>query len=130
MEFIYDQFGRKRKLAHINAVERLENLKAKHGSNPWPVIEECFNIWTATNPSEWQSYLVYLDDIRETRKDKKYASTKDKVTGGYLRYTLDIPQKVMYMIRMIYSSEELDMSKEFFKAFARKFPQMRVAEKI
>lgn len=127
---IYDQFGIPRKIEHLNAVERLETLKAKHGANVWPVIEEVIKVWEKTNPKEWQSYLFYIDELRHTRKDKKYASTKDPVHGGYLRYTLDIPEKVMYMLRCLYTPEELPMDRKFFLAFARKFPRFKVAERL
>ena len=130
MAIIYDHLGIPRKTDDINAVVRLFQMKEANGSNPWPVIEECFNIWSTQNPEKWDSYLIYLDSIKQTRKDKKFASTKDKVTGGYLRYTIDIPQKVMYMIRQLYNSEELDMNRDFWMEFAKKFPKLRIAEKL
>lgn len=129
MDFIHDQYGIKRKLSHINAVERLELLKKKSGSDPWPVIEECFKVWQATNPKQWQAYLVDVEEVRQSRRDKKFATAnKDSVHDGILRYTLDIPEKVMMMIRMIYSPDELDMNKEFFTKFAKRFPQFKVAQ--
>ena len=127
--FIFDQFGIRRKLSDLNAVERLFKLKEKSGSNPWPVISECINIWQSTNPREYKSFLFDLGTMKQTRKNK-YASSTDKVTGGILRYTLDIPEKVMFMIRCIYSPQELDMNHEFFVAWAKKYPQMKVAEKL
>lgn len=130
MTKIYDQFGRKRDIEHINAVVHLEKLKEKSGSDPWPVIEECFKVWHKTNPSQYKSHLIYIDDIRETRKDRKHASTKDPHTGGILRYTLDIPQKVMFMIRLLYTTEELPMDRPFYLEFAKRFPNYKVAEKL
>ena len=130
MTVIFDQFGRKRNIQHLRAVERLEALKQKNGANPWPVIEECFKIWQSTNPGHWDAHLVEVYDLRRTRKDSKFASTVDPVTGGTLRYTLDIPEKVMYMIRMLYSVEELPMNREFFLTFGKKFPYLKVADKL
>lgn len=130
MDYIYDNFGVKRKLSHIRMIEKLCKLKETSGSDPWPVIEECFKIWHATNPTEWDSYLFYIDDIRKTRKDKKFASTTDKVTGGILRYTIDIPQKVMMMIRMLYTPEELPMEKPFFTEFAKRYKNLVIPEKL
>lgn len=127
---IYDSFGIPRQMEHFNAVKRLEDLKVKSGSNPWPVIEECMSIWKSTNPLQWEAHLVEIKDVRETRKDSKFASTVDRETGGTLRYTLDIPQKVIYMIRMMYTAEELPMNREFFLQWARRFPQTKVAEKL
>lgn len=130
MTFIYDQFGRKLQLADIRAVEHLETLKEKNGNNIWPVIEECLKVWTDKHPQQWKSYLIDVSDLRETRKEKKFASTTDKITGGILRYTLDIPEKLIMIIRAVYTPEELAMNKEFFTAFARKFPAFMVAEKL
>ena len=130
MPYIFDQFGRSRAIGNILAVERLEKLKEKSGSDPWPVIEECFKVWSSKNPTKWKSYLYYLDDIKKTRKDKKFASTTDKVTGGILRYTIDFPEHVMQMIRCLYTATELPMNKEFFRLFAKKFPAFTIAEKL
>lgn len=126
---IFDQFGRQRDLSHLSAVEKLENLKKTSGSNPWPVIEKCLEIWKSTNPRGWKAYLVEVQDVRETRKDSEFGSTVDKETGGTLRYTLDIPEKVMYMIRMMYTADELPMTRQFFQEWARRFPFMKVAQK-
>jgi len=112
------------------AADKLIQLKKDSGSNPWPVIEACINIWAAKHPIEWESNLIRLEEIRKTRKDSKFASTKDKVTGGTLRYTLDIPQTIIYMIRCIYDSTELEMNREFFLLWGRKFPKMKIAEKL
>lgn len=130
MTYIYDAFGIKRKIEHINAVEHLEKLKQEHGSNFWPVIEECFKIWKSTHPTKWNSYLIYLDDIKQTRRDKFASSKPDAVHQGIFRYTLDLPDPVMKMIRCLYDPEELPMDKDFFRRFAKKFPHLQVAEKI
>lgn len=130
MTYIYDQFGRKIQLADVRAVEHLETLKRKHGNDIWPVIEAIINLWADKKPKEWKAHLYDIEELRETRKDPKYASTKDKVTGGYLRYTLDVPEKVEMMIRCVYSPEELKMDKEYYQMFARKFPQFKVSQKL
>lgn len=106
-------------------VQRLEELKGKSAGNPWPVIEECLRIFKETNPQEWTSNLIRLDDIRETRADTKFGLSKTEM----FRYTLDIPQKVLFMIRCLYNDEELPMNKEFFHRFAKKFPMLKIAEK-
>lgn len=126
----YDHYGTPRKLEDFVLVDKLMQLKRKSGSSPWPIIEMCFKIWADTNPIKYNSYLVYLKDIKETRKDRKFASTKDRVTGGYLRYTLDIPEKVITMIRCLYSPIELPMNREFFLEFAKRFPKLKIAERL
>lgn len=130
MTFIYDQFGTKIDMRNVSFVEEILKLKKKSASNPWPVIELIIKHWSESNPTEYKSFLIDVTDIRETRKDKKFGSSKDKVSGGYLRYTLDLPNDVMYRIRKVYNVEELPMNREFFMEFARRFPAMKVAEKL
>ena len=128
--FFFDQFGQKRRWGDVSAVNELYRIKLTNGSNPWPVIEKILDVWKERPTQEWKAYLIQLGKIKATRKDRKFASTKDKITGGYLRYTLDLPERVIYMIRCMYSATELNMNREFFHEFARGFPGFKVAEKI
>ena len=117
-------------MEHLRAVEELEKLKSKHGSNPWPVIEKCFDVWKSTEPTQWRAHLIEVRDLKNSRKDPVFASSMDPRTGGILRYTLDIPEKVMMMIRMLYSEEELPMDRQFFLEFGKRFPYLKVANKL
>lgn len=132
MNYLYDQFGRKIYSKDIQAVERLVALKKKSGSTPWPVIEECIKIWEDKRPKEWKSFLFEVETVRNSRANKFAASDpkKDTVHNGYIRYILDIPDMVMFMLRKVYSVEELPMNKPFLYEFARRFPKMRVAERL
>ncbi len=123
--YIYDQFGDRIDLKDVGYVEQLIHLKNTSGSNPWPVIEKCIEVWSLKNPTEYKSFIIEVDRTRDTRRDK-FGASKTKST----RYLLDIPEKVMYMIRTIYSVEELPMNKDFLREFAKKFPKFSVAEKI
>lgn len=128
---VFDAFSETLRESHdVLAVNKLLKLKIESGTNPWPVIEQIIHIWSSKNPQRWEAYLFKLKEIKETRKDRKYGSTKDKITGGYIRYLLDIPQPVMKMIRALYDPNELPMNTEFFHEFAKRFPNMRVAEKV
>lgn len=128
---LYSLSGNPIEPGDISFVDNLVALKRKSGSNPWPVIEKIIQYWESKKPDQWKSYLVEVRDVRSTRKDPKFASSTDKVTGGILRYTLDIPMFVMKAIRCVYSADELDMSsREFTQAWARKFPRMKIAEKL
>jgi hypothetical protein len=134
MNYIYDQFGIRRKLSDIRAVDNLFRLKRNNQTDPWPVIDEILNIWEkkVIKANQWNSYLFELESTKETRKNKYAASDsrKDPVHGGIMRYILDIPEFVVNAIRMVYSPTELPMDKGFSEAFARRYPKFRVAEKI
>lgn len=126
MSYIYDSLGRKINLNDVATVDGFFALKEKHGSNPWPVIEKVIDFWKEKKPSEWRSFLYNLDEVRQSRADHKFGLSKGKT----LRYTLDIPEYVVYLMRIIYSAQELPMNRRFFLEFARKFPKMKVAEKL
>ena len=125
MALYFDQYGIQRDTRDMLFIEHIENLKRKSGSNPWPVIDAIIELWKGQPRNQWKSYLHRLDDVRDTRADKKFGQSR----SGMFRYTLDIPQKIMFLIRKIYSDEELPMTKEFFRAFARKYPYFTIAEK-
>jgi hypothetical protein len=125
MDYIFNAFGEKRQVADIEAASRLIKLKEKHGSNVWPVIDEILRIWIAKHPQEYKSFLFELKDMKETRRNK-FASSETEM----YRYTLDIPETVIYMIRKLYPEKDLPMDKKFFRTWARKYPKMRVSERI
>lgn len=136
MNFIYDRFGRRHKASHWRAAEDLENLKAKSGSNPWPVISKCIEMWTGAQPKKWKSYLYYLKDTKDSRKvssvgGKRFrgVSRSDRKNDALLAYTLDIPEPIYLMIRALYTVDELPMDKEFFREFAQRYPIFRVLER-
>ena len=128
--YLYDSVGRRHKASHLAWIEQVCKLKDKSGSNPWPVIEECLNFWASQNPMRYKSFLIDVDETRQTRKDRKFGSSYHKETNSTLRYTLDIPQEVILMIRCIYTANQLPMNRDFYQEFARKFPKMKVAEKL
>ena len=123
--YLFDTQGRRHKIKHLNWVEQVTKLKRKSGSSPWPVIEECFNFWASHRPTEYRSFIVSIDDVRETRKDQKFGTTPQQ---SY-RYKLDFPEEVMMYIRCIYNVDELPMDKYFFAEFWKRYPKMRIAEK-
>jgi len=111
----------------IQAADTLIRMK-KDNRPIWESIEYMIKVWHKTRPTEWKSYLYYLNDIRETRIDKKFGTSKTK--GSNLRYTLDIPEIIMSMIRKLYTADELPMDRKFFIKFARRFPAFKVVEKM
>lgn len=119
-------------LKAVRAADRLLSLKPKH--DVWFVIAEILKMWSAMRPEEYRSHLVELKDIKATRKvssvgGKSYSGVS-KADGSYTSYLLDIPEKVVLMIRAIYSPQELPFDKNFYYKFANKFPKYKVREKI
>lgn len=112
-------------MSDVQAVEAIIVLKKKSGSNPWPVVEKCIEIWEKKRPLEWKSFLVEIDLVKKTRRNK-HASSESK--GG--RYLLDIPTNLMYMIRKAYSAEELPMNREFMREFARRYSRFAIPQNL
>jgi hypothetical protein len=135
MAVIYDQYGIPRKASVFSAASKLQQLKIKNGRNPWPVIAECFKIWEQTYPSKYESYLTYLDEIKDSRKvtavGNKYFSGVSRASNGQMSsYVADMPKQVMYMIRAVYDSNELPMNKEFWAEFVKKFPKYSIRKSV
>lgn len=113
-----------KKLAITNYLWKMRQTKPL-----WEVIEAVLDIWSKQNPTKWKAYLISVGHIKEGQKVTKgwRGVSKDKKTGGYLRYVVDFPQWVMFCIRKLYP--DLKFDKKFFIEFARRFPRFRVAEK-
>lgn len=110
---------------------RLVELRKTKGL--WDVIEEIMKMWSDTNPKEYQSYLVDLDFTKTDGKvtnigNKKWSNVSKDLNGSILRHRLDIPVKVVYMIRRLYSTDECPMDSEFYDEWARRFPKTVVSE--
>jgi len=101
-------------------------IRTSKDKGVWEVIGEIIQVWLDVNPARWQSYLIYLKDIKKTRKDK-FASTKEH--GRYLRYLVDVPIEVTKMIRILYPPDKLKMDKKFWRTFAKKFKVFTIPEK-
>lgn len=120
---IYNQYGEPRDTRDIEAATRL--IKLRNTKDIWTVIDECINIWRSKRPSEYKSFIVDLDMTKKTRSNK-FASSKTEM----YRYTVDVPEMVIFMLRKLYTTDELQMDKNFFRKWAKKYPTMQVAEKI
>lgn len=123
------------KSKYVTGIDKLMRLKKEKPF--WEVVEAVIDFWKSLNPKEYKSYVLHLKDIKDTRKEinvgnKRFRGiSKDKVTGGYLNYTLDIPETVYFIIKRLYDDTEAmaDM-KKFLYQFSKKFPEFRVSGKV
>ncbi len=100
-------------------------IKLKKEKPMWDVVDEIIKWWIKSNPKEWRAHLIELSDLKKTRKNK-FASTKDKS----LRYVLDMPEKIILIIRKLYDVNECPMDKKWMLTFAKRYPRFLVAEKL
>lgn len=119
----------------VTTADHLIECKRKYSHDVWHVIAEVIKAWEATNPQQYASFLIEHEDIKQTRKSMNVGLStftgvsKDKATGGILRFTLDIPEKVVYMLRALYSPDELPFDKKFYAEFGKRFPKFRIMER-
>jgi len=123
-------------LSSVAAADRLIELKRKgidrtEGTKGtfWDAIDEIIKIWMTKNPIEYQSHII---DIKENREKQGTKFGTKKSPSGYtsqMRRKLDIPFFVERTIRMLYSTEELEMDKKFFDEFWKRYPQFRISER-
>jgi len=115
----------------VDMGNRLVSLRQTQGL--WTVIEEIMRMWADTNPREYQSYLIDLEDTKEDGKitsvgNKRWSNVSKDLNGSMLRHRLDIPVKVVYMIRRLYSVDECPMDADFYDEWSRRFPKTVVSE--
>ena len=113
-----------------------EIIKQKNDKDPWEVFQAVVKVWQETNPKTYDSFITTLDETKANAKitggfkgisiDK--GNPREEGTGGILRHKLDIPVKVIYMIRRLYP--DLVMDKAFYTKWAKVFPKMRIEEKV
>lgn len=118
----------------VNAASKL--IELKKNKSPWEVIEKIVEIWQSTCPKTYDSFIYTLDKTKRNSKITKgfrgvsidSGSGGVEGTGGVLRHRLDIPVKVIYIIRKLYP--DMPMDKEFYNKWARVFPKMKIEEKV
>ena len=121
------------KVKYVEAADKL--LELKKTKPVWTVIDAVLLFWTRLQEKEYRSFLIQHKDIVDTRKKTTVGGsefsgvTKDKATGGTTAYMLDIPERVIKIIRVIYTPDELPMDKKFYNKFGKRYSQFKVMQK-
>jgi hypothetical protein len=106
-----------------SAADRL--VKLRNTKPMWEVIDAVLDFWIKSQPKQWKAHLIEIEDIKKTRSNE-WASTKDKS----LRFMLDIPEKILLMIRKLYDVHDCPMDKKWMLKFARRYPKFIVADRL
>jgi hypothetical protein len=109
--------------SYVSFVDKV--MKTRNELGLWETIDLLVDYWSKENPTVYDSFVIEVGKKRDTRATE-YGSDKNK----NLRSVLDIPDRLIRMIRVIYNSEELKMDKEFFNKFWKRYAVFRVAEKL
>ena len=116
----------------VGMADKITELRKTKGM--WEVIDEIMRLWASTNPKEYKSFLIDLNTTKETGKvysltgGKSITNVSKDENGSLLRHRLDIPVKVVYMIRRLYSVDECPMDAEFYNTWAKRYPKTVVSE--
>ena len=127
--------GREEKAEHIYLTNHLVKVRNENMSDPWKVVEEVVTVWRKREPQKWDSYIVHLQDVKEAQKKTRVGGSTfrgvshDKQNDAYMSLLVDVPQWIVLALRKLYTTDELDMDKEFFRKFGRRFPLFQVREK-
>ncbi len=125
--YTYDKnTGKVRSDADVEAADKA--IELKNTKDSWEVIDHLIDVWLKKSPEDFDAFKVNIEDIRETRKDKKFGQTDDKNMDR--RLILVFPLVLQTMIRKVYPVEKLPFDKEFFREFAKRYKAFRVPEKI
>jgi hypothetical protein len=117
----------------VQAIDRL--IKLKNTKSHWVVIKEIVRMWAEERPTEYKSFIITLKDTQATRKKKaglwgkEYKGISYDTKGSRLVDMVDIPVRVMKMIRAIYKPDQLPMDKKFFNGFIKRFPKFKIGGK-
>lgn len=118
--------GKLVKMKDVAFVNHLAKLREKHHEHFWPVVDEVIKWWKTKDPKRWKSYILEVKEIRETRANPKFADNKK----ASIRLMIDVPQQIVLVLRKLYSVEELDMNKEFWLEFGKRYPMFKVPERL
>lgn len=125
----------KYKFAPARVVQLADKLiEMKKNKSPWEMIKFIVQGWVATNPSAYKSFITDVEINKRSRKltnvGNKQFSGVSRTKDGMLRYKMDIPETVIYMIRRLYSPEELPMNNKFYDKLGRMFPKFIISERV
>lgn len=103
-------------------------IAARKNKNPWDVIDMLVKEWAERSPNEVSAFKVQIDDYRNTRQDRRFARTHNRDQDR--RMIMVMPETLHNMIRAIFKKDELEMNRDFFRKFVKKYPGFQIPEKI
>jgi hypothetical protein len=112
-----------RKAQTVQAAEQLTNKVKQNGM--WPTIDFMIAVWEKNYPERARAFSEQQKDTVSTRRSET-GSSKSLT----YRYLCEIPQEIMNGIDFFFMKEVSADKKKFYREFAHRYPQFRVAQKI
>lgn len=130
---VYDEETGKYMTSEVHQLyKKLINLKSE--GKTWEVIDVCVEAFEKKYPKHYKSYVIRLGELREAEKvtqvGRKWFKGISKADGTYTAHTVDFPAWIQGLIRKVFTTDELEFDREFFRRFANRYPQYRVMERV
>lgn len=118
--------GKLRSLSDMEFADMI--VVERRNLDKWQIIELLMERWFHSDPKEAQGTLHDVKYMRETSRDKRFGTTKDKNLER--RMTMLFPITLQKLIRSVYKAEELLFDKKFFREFLKRYPGFQVPEEL
>ena len=102
--------GKLRRAGDVELADKALEMKKNKGL--WDTLELLVNAWMKKTPEDFEGFKFQIDAYRDGLFDSKYGQTAGG-TDMDRRFTMVFPEKLFFMIRSIYKSDELNMDKKF-----------------
>ena len=107
-------------------VERTDRIiELAHGQrdtvksqSDWAVVEELLKFWAEEFPQEYQEFKITIPEIRRSRNDGGYSSTRE------MKYLGALPPRFIKMIRVIFPFQQFD--KSFMYKLIKRYPGFKI----
>lgn len=101
----------------------------------WEVVEEVIKIWSKKEPSNWKSYVIHLDAVKQDQRRTRVGGSTwrgvSRLDGHERSMIVDMPVWIYMCIKKLYPDrQEFLRSKEFFRGFARRFKTFAIRERV
>lgn len=111
-------------------IERL--MKLRNDKKTWDTIDEIVRFYRKKYPQEYKESIEISQGLRQSRGDEWGRGDRElhKVAReASWRMLLNLPFRLMAIIRKVYNEEELPFDRKFLKKFGTKYPEFLVPEK-
>ena len=121
-----------RDVALADKLIKMKQEMGKDSDDFWEIVAIIVKEWKKRHPKQWKSHIADVGALSDSRGDEFGSNRKTKKGASMMdiRYLADIPQWIIFVLRRLFNADELPMDKEFFRKFARRFPDFRVAKKV
>ena len=111
-------------------IEKL--MKLRENKRPWEALSEIVAFYKKHYPKEYEETVLISRDLRGTRGDEWGRGNKllhKESREANLRMVMNLPFRLISIIRKIYNETELPFDRQFLKKFGIMYPEFLVPKK-